>query len=545
MGIWRSVGRVVAAGSTAVGRRLETGADARIAARIDSKLEKAMVGSRPGEAQGLLHDPLDWSTAVGYRERPTAASFHMMESVARSVPPVTDVIRTRVLQVNTFLQPQRDRNSPGAKIVPKGKDPDSITAKEEKRGRELMQLMLTTGHPDVPRKDQVRPTSLRELGKMLVRDTLSYDQVAHEVVPFRGGGLAYIRTLDPSTIRLMDMRDVEPGGPYAVQVLQGRVVADFTPDELAFGIRNPRSGIRTYGYGESEIETLVKEVTGLLWGLEYNQNFFKQGSSVRGILNFKGGTIPDTELRRFRRQWHAMVSGVVNAWRTPILNSEEVQWINLQMSNRDMEYSHWIDFLIKVVCARYNIAPEEVNFTYGAQNQSSAMGQVAVEEKLKASRDLGLRPLVHWTFAYLNDYLLAGLDPDYEMIPMGIDGKGLDAELDFHKKLAETAYTVDEVRGMRGDAPLPDGMGACILNPTWLQFYQGKQSMEQGGDEGMDGAPGGDDAAPESGPDDEFDLDETGAESGGNVDPNDASTFDLDAMSKSLDTDAWVGVYLE
>jgi hypothetical protein len=183
----------------------------------------------------------------------------------------------------------------------------------------------------------------------------------------------------------------------------------------------------------------------------------------------------------FRRQWYAMVSGVANAWRTPITNAEELQWINLQLTNRDMEYSAWMDFLIKVCCARFQIAPEEVNFSYGNTGQSQAMGQAPLEEKLKASRDLGLRPLVTWFFEQLNRHFLWKLDPDYEVVPVGLDETGVEAETTLLKDQTAVYMTVDEAREQVGLEPMPDDKGKVILNPTWLQYAQGLDAAEQGG----------------------------------------------------------------
>ena len=261
------------------------------------------------------------------------------------------------------------------------------------------------------------------------------------------------------------------------------------------------SGIRTYGYGESELETLVREITGFLWGIEYNRKFFSQGSSTKGILNFKGA-MPEKQLQAFRRQWYAMVSGVANSWRTPIVNADDLQWISLQMNNRDMEYSAWIDFLIKVCCARYLIAPEEVNFSYGNTGQAAAMGGTSTEEKLKASKDLGLRPLVQWFFECLNRHFVQRIHPDYEVVPVGLDDKGVEGETALLKDQTTVWMTVDEARKAVGEQPLPDGLGECLLNPTWVQYASSKQMAAQGG---PDGGPPGEEGDNPFGGDDEGD----------------------------------------
>lgn len=451
------------------------------------------------DPKAISFDPFDLVSLMGWRERPSQLSFSAMESTAQGVPVLADVIRTRMTQTQTFCQRPEDRYSPGFKVRPRDRT-RKIDKKTQARCDELEHVLLHTGYVDGKNtKDFV---SLREFCGMFIRDSLTYDQACFELVPDKKGKPSYISIVDPTTIRLLDPAVQEKGKPFAVQVVHGSIVADFTSDEMAFCIRNPRSGIRSYGYGLSELETLVREITGFLWGIEYNRRFFSQGSSTKGILNFKG-TIPDKHLQSFRRQWYAMVAGVHNSWRTPITNAEELQWINMQMSNKDMEMGAWMDFLIKIVCARYQIAPEEVNFSYGNSGQSQAMGQAPIEEKLKASRDLGLRPLVYWFFDCINKHFLQVIDPAFEAVPIGLDQRGPDAETDLLQKQTKIYMTVDEARHFVGLEPMGDGKGDVILDPTWLQYIQSQEAMADEDAEGGEDDGYGDEEYED--PDDQFD----------------------------------------
>jgi hypothetical protein len=465
--------------------------------RMNKAADDALASGNDGthnparEQKAIGFDPFDLVSLMGWRERPSALSFTAMEATATGVPVVADVVRTRATQVQTFCKRPEDRHSPGFKVRPRDQSVE-ITPEIEKKSIEYEDLLLRTGYhdPDRPQDD----TTLRDFCGVFIKDSLTFDQAVFEVVPDRTGRPSYFAIVDPATIRLVDpvlRKDAQD--PFAVQVLHGAIITDFLPDELAFCIRNPRSGIRTFGYGLSEVETLVREITGFLWGIEYNRRFFSQGSATKGILNFKG-TIPDKHLQSFRRQWYSMVAGVHNSWRTPITNAEELQWINLQMSSRDMEMGAWMDFLIKIVCARFQIAPEEVNFSYGNTGQSQAMGNVSVEDKLKASKDLGLRPLVQFFFDCINTYFLQRIDPDFEAVPIGLDAKGPEAEIDLLQKQTHVFLTVNEAREIAGLEPMPEKQGDCLLDPTWLQYTQGQQAMEGGEDgEGGDEAGGGDD----------------------------------------------------
>jgi hypothetical protein len=452
-------------------------------------LQPNAAGAPARDPKAVHFDPFDLVAAMGYRERPTALTYSAMEMVGRGMPVVADVVNTRVKQISMFCELPEDRHSPGFRVRNRDWRTKAMTKVAEKEARRLEQLLLHTGHfdPNEPHKS----VSLRSFCSMFMADSLIFDQGTFEIVPDRKGRPSYLSIVDPATIRLLDPASRRATDPYAVQVINGAIVESFDEEELAFCIRNPRSGIRSFGYGTSEIETLVREITGFLWGMDYNRRFFSQGSATKGVLNFKG-TIPDKHLQAFRRQWYAMVSGVSNAWRTPITNADELQWINMQMSNRDMEYSSWMDFLIKIVCARYNIATEEVNFSYGNTGQSQAMGTAPIEDKLKASKDLGLRPLVRWFFNCMNIHYIQRLNPDFEVVPYGLDSKGMEGEIDLLQKQTKYLMTVNEARAQAELPPLPDEQGDVILDPTWLQYVQGKEAMaedegfgdEEGGEEG-------------------------------------------------------------
>lgn len=454
-----------------------------------------------GEPKALGFDPFDLVSLMGWREKPGAMTYVAIERVAAGVPVVTDVIRTRTAQVLRFCQRPDDRHSPGLKVRLRDRS-IAPTPESDKLCRELEDVILQCGYTDPDHPEMGTP--LKHFAAMFIRDSLTYDQATFEIVPDRLGRPSYFQVVDATTIRRVDPIVAKEDGVSFVQVIEGTVVADFKPNELAFCIRNPRSGIRSYGYGESEIESLIREITGFLWAIEYNRRFFSQGSTTKGILNFKGA-IPDKHMQAFRRQWYAMVAGVANAWRTPITNADDLQWINLQMSNRDMEYGSWMDFLIKVVCARYLIAPEEVNFSYGNTGQSQAMGTAPIEEKLTASKDLGLKPLVQWLFTQLNTHFLQRIHPDFEVIPVGLDDKGAEAEADLLQKQVRIWRTVDEIRVEQGLDPMPDDKGKVILDPTWLQWATAKENPpDAGGDDGMPpGMDGGDNPDGEDGGDDD------------------------------------------
>ena len=285
-----------------------------------------------------------------------------------------------------------------------------------------------------------------------------------------------------------------------VQVYDNTIISEFGVDDLAWNIMNPRSDLRANGFGFAPTEQIIRLVTAWLYGFSYNQKFFTQGSAVKGVLNIKG-SIPDRQLRAFRRMWYSMVSGVQNAWRTPILNSEDIQWISMHTNNRDMEFSAWMDWLTKMTCAVYGIDPVEINFIFGNTGQSQSLGQSRPNaDELTESKDKGLRPLTDFITDSINQHIVWEAAPELEFTFAGLDAKAEGKERERRTTEVKSYRTVDEIRAEMDLDPLPDDLGAAILDPTWLQFANNKQMMEQQAQGGQPGAPGvaGDDG--EGGP---------------------------------------------
>ena len=435
--------------------------------------------SRPNDdPKGILFDPFSYWTSGSYggefRQRPSSMSFDMLRQMSY-IPLVSAILQVRTTQVGSFARPSAQENYAGFKI--RMRDAKRSPSRAElKRIVEIENFMLQTGNYE-ERGVQLIRDDFGTFVKKIVRDSLVYDQCCFQVIPDARGIPAAFQAMSAHSMRLSrnstedGKPDYDQSKPFAVQVFEDQVIAEFLPEELCFGIRNPRTDLEVSGYGMSELEMLIHTLTSYLYAIQYNQKFFSQGMGVKGMLNFKG-TIPERQLRAFKREFAAMVTGVSNAWRTPITNAENIQWIDLHSNNREMEYGQWLDFLIKVACSVYMIDPAEINFVYGNTGQSSAMGTVSSLEKVTESKDRGLIPLILRTFGWINRYIVEPIDPDFEIIPTGITSKTPEERRKQQEVESRFLKTVDELRAEEDLPPLPNKRGEIILNSTFLQWAQ-------------------------------------------------------------------------
>lgn len=434
--------------------------------------------------RALFHDPysiMDWG---GWRQRPSSLTYDALRQMSVQNTVIAAVINLRTNQVAQFARPQQGTYDKGYRIVLRDRRDNarSMTPAEKKMASELEAMLETTAVllPDERPSDR---DSFRTFLKKSARDLLTYDQWCFEKIRDRSGRVSRFICLPGETIRpaVTDVEHLKPSElrdrVAYVQVYDNTVISEFGIDDLAWCIMNPRSDLRTNGFGFAPTEQIVRLVTAWLYGFEYNTRFFTQGSAIKGVLNIKGA-IPDRQLRAFRRMWYSMISGVQNAWKTPILNSDDIQWISMHTNNREMEYSAWMDWLTKLTCAVYGVDPTEINFIFGNSGQAGGLNQSRPnKDEIVESKDKGLAPMADHFADGINRHIIWELAPELEFSFTGMDAKAERDERDRRTAEVTNWRTINEIRAEQ-DLP-PDPNGDIILSPVYLQYVQGKQ---QGGE---------------------------------------------------------------
>ena len=453
--------------------------------------------------RALFHDPysvMDWG---GWRERPSVLTLETLRQMSVRNTVIAACIQVRTNQVGQFARPQQGRYDKGFRVALRDRRDKkrTFTAAEAAMAAEMERMLETTGYllPDEKPADR---DSFKDFLKKATRDILVYDQWTWERIRDRKGRISRFIALPSETIRPA-VADIEHSDPAElrnrvshVQIYEDTVIAEFSPDDIAWCVMNPRSDIRANGFGFSPIEQLTNIITAWLFGFEYNTKFFTQGSAVKGILNIKGA-IPDRQLKAFRRMWYSMVTGVQNSWRTPILNSDDIQWLSLHSTNREMEFANWMDFLTKLTCGVIGIDPMEIGFLFGNTGVTSGLNQSRPNEsEMTESKDKGLRPLMEHIADSINQYLIWEMNPDFEFQFSGLDAKAEEVERQAHVTEVTNFKTVNQIRLERDEDPIgPEG--DCILNPTWVQWAQAQQmAAEGGGDDGGSSEFAGGDSGP-------------------------------------------------
>lgn len=460
-----------------------------------SKIQKANFTP----AKAFFIDPLDFNANLGYKDKAYSLTYTTLKRMA-GTPIINAIIKTRKNQIADFAEPQADRYSTGFVIRKKAKNgvDSRMDNKDKKVANAISDFILNCGSETSWVNDDF-DTFIRKI----VDDSLTYDQMTFECIRNRRGKLERFIAVDASTFRMADTafqedykntffnnrgasnwnsqgdlirKEVNGYLPQYVQIYQNAVVNDFYPWELCFAVRNPSTSIYSNGYGVSELEELINVITSMLWGDEYNRRFFSQGSAPKGLLRVKGG-MSDSALQQFKQQWQAMINGVMNSWKTPVVEAD-VDWIDLQKNNRDMEYSSWMEYLIKLACAIYSIDPSEIGWDISRSGGNSGLFEKSEAERIQNSKDKGLYPMLKFIQRKINKYIVEQINPEFEFVFMGMNGMTIEQELEMDIKKLNSFQTLNETRE-KWDLPAIKETGDIIENSVYWQAESAKQQREQ------------------------------------------------------------------
>lgn len=444
-----------------------------------------------------------------YKDLNSTISDNILRKVSY-VHIISSIMQTKINQVQDFLKFTTDEQREGYTIrkkISRFEDRDrqkELSNSDKKQIEEIVEFLESGG---VNSKWDLHDDLHGFVGKIL-RDSFTFDRLAFELERNKKQELLRFIAIDAQTIRLLETIDPYYSEQYPqhkfiekeyqgkkflpryCQIWNGQIVESpvtkeqviWYPWELAFESRNKTSDIWRNGYGVGEIEILTQIITWLLNGLQYNGNFFSQGSNPKGLLNVKNGDGGGQQvLNQLRQMWSSSISGVNNAHRMPVVEGLDLEWIDLQMKNKDMEFQLWNEFLIVLTCSVFVIDPTELGFQFKAQAQ--VFGQDGQHERLQHSKNKGLKPLLVFLQKVINKYIISEIYEDFEFVFTGIDIEDETQLIDNDKKKLDMGSVsmedMFEKYSKRKFNPDKD----TILNSVYLQskqmaMYGGQESNE-------------------------------------------------------------------
>lgn len=482
-----------------------------------TKLQKAwsqLPNATPQKApKSYFYNPQTFPNSQGFVERKFALNYDLLRYIVKRVAILTAIINTRCAQVAAFCEPYRLTRSLG--FIVRHKDPDhSTTPAELQFIKELEEFISRCGRAETNPYSKVIRDDFEIYLRKIVRDTLTLDAVATEIIHDRNGLPFEFYAIDASTIRYVGdnfnptmVKDhyntnayqyrygaevfdantnfstgMSPLSNYSdyryVQMVNGQMLKSYSDKELAYGVRNPKTDYNSYGYGESEIEQILDTISHLLNTEAFFKNIFLNNSIPKGMLNIKGSDVTQETIEELKRFFTENVRGVENSLRTPVIQSDAgVEWVDLQkQSNMDMGLVEWQNYLIKIVCGTYLIDPNEISFAMpNASVQQQPLFEGNNEWKLKASKDKGLKPLLKFIAKYISRNIIDQIDDHFTFEFVGLEEL---TQAESQKLLIEQLATYRTMNEIRREKDLPElgPAGDVPMNPAFIQY---KQTLDQ------------------------------------------------------------------
>lgn len=434
-----------------------------------------------------------------YWEKPSAMSFESLRAMVDGTPVLSAIVLTRIRQVQRFCRVQEGGTGMGFTV--RHIDREHTVTETEKESIELLNRFFTNcGWEFNPRKRKaLRRDNLSGFMAKAVRDTLVLDALSIETEMKRDRklGMDGFTVVDGSTIRLTPETGYRGDEDiFALQVIQGAIKTSYTFDDLIYEPRNLRSDVTVAGYGLGETELLVRVVTGFLNAMSLNISGFDKNAIPKGVLHLSGD-YSDADLTAFRRYWNSMVKGVNSHWTVPVLVSKDQEskasFENFGIEFNEMMFSKWMTFLTSIICAIYGLSPAEINFDSFTAGNTSALAGSDTEEKLAASKDKGLLPVLSYFENVFTDFIVTDFSDKFVFRWTGLDEE--DAQI--KNERAKLILTVDEMRAEEGYDKMEGPLGGAPLNPAligaWTQMQQPAQpgpdmnsAEQEGGQDAQD-----------------------------------------------------------
>lgn len=393
--------------------------------------------------KAILTDPFfaQQSQHTLYKHKMSRLSNKTLKDVSLRDWLVSAIIQNRTDTLLRFSRPQIRKFDMGYRIVKT--DHDSDYSKQEREEIDSIQSFIyNCGRlKDTPDEDKML---FGEFLKLVVRDALTFGHITVEKVKTRAGALhrfrpipaesvyhinkntsreqvqqhlnaikeSYLKPLSDNDPRRDQTVNEQPLDYYRyVQVsYDNRPLAVFGDEDMIFKLFNPQNFSDTNGYSYSPLELAIINITNHMNTETYNSNFFTHGQAAKGVLHLKG-TVTQSQLTAFRRQFANLINGTQNAWRTPIIAGlDDVQWVPMAGGSKEMEYLNYNMHLMRAICTQFQIDPLELGLDLLVTG-GKAVNQQSGESKIEFSRERGLYPILMFIEDLINKDILPAIDP--------------------------------------------------------------------------------------------------------------------------------------
>jgi len=416
-------------------------------------------------------------------------TYQVLRTVSEKAWIINLIIGHLIAQTRPFMKASTDNNVRGYQVRLKDKD-HAPNAKEKELIKTYTEFFQRTGFGVDPERED----NLVNYSAKIIRDALTLDQVTTEIQRTRGTQVYAFWAIDPATIYKCSEEGYNGDDKIKfIQEIDLVTTAYYTRDDLIFDYQHPRSDVNHSGYGYSVVEQAIDLITGMINSYIYNMGFFTEDKLPRGMLLLQGDA--DMEEVEAIEDYlvNIMSGGPSSKWRVPIIpagstsgeNGKKFEWVNLQGSNKDMEFSQWMEFIWSSVAAMFGVDLEELGIK--TSKSTSVMGD-NTGPKIEASKSRGLSSTLSFCESHFQK-ILDKIDPRFDFEFVGYERDDPTLKNATREADLRTFKTIDELRAEDDKKPFNQPWSTVPLNPYVVQLIQSAQQQQDGQGGPEDGMP--------------------------------------------------------
>jgi len=169
----------------------------------------------------------------------------------------------------------------------------------------------------------------------------------------------------------------------------GSMPVPFGRREIVYMMQNPRADSI---YGRSPIEVLQETILNLIYGIEFNLDFYTNNNMPEGVISLLGANQQHVE--QFRENFEAQfkykdsMGNKRKKFFTYPISTSEVAFTPFQLSAKDMEIITQQEWFTKLVWMCFGVTADEMGFT---EDSNKSVG----ESQIKVFKRKALKPLLN------------------------------------------------------------------------------------------------------------------------------------------------------
>lgn len=197
----------------------------------------------------------------------------------------------------------------------------------------------------------------------------------------------------------------------------------FGRNEVMYIMQNPRTDSI---YGQSPVAMLADIVLTLVYGSQYNLDFYMNNNMPEGIMSIVGAS--QTELQSFKERFESQFrkqDEITGFWRKigfkfPFTN-RQAEFIPFQLDPKTMQVIEQQSWFTKIAWACFGLTADEMGFTENSNRATS-------EQQSEVGKRKAVKPILQLIEYHINQQIIPELDPDVE-VRFKFDDYDIDAEM--------------------------------------------------------------------------------------------------------------------